>query len=115
MAAALKTAHCQQKTHHQVHAVLLNILMRRRRNAGVVRVRLLALGHARVTQLLRRGQQALQLARQRSVVRQQRSKGLQQEALRSRPVEVLCPAICTARGFCLGLAPFRSVMLDYPG
>ena len=44
--------HGIQQTHHQMHAVLLNIFMSRRCNAGIVWVCLLALSHARVPQLL---------------------------------------------------------------
>ena len=44
------TNHCQ--THHEVNPVLLHILMCRRRDARVVWVCLLALGHPRVAQVL---------------------------------------------------------------
>lgn len=83
-----------QRSCHEVHAVLLNILMRGRCNAGIVRVGQFALRHARVSQVLCRVQQALHTRRQRGVPCQQRGYALQQETLRCCPIEGLCASIC---------------------
>jgi hypothetical protein len=79
---------------HEVHAVLLNTLMRRCCDAGVVRVGHCALRDSWVSQIACRVQQALQPRRQGGLPCQQRGDALQQETLRCRPIEGLCASVC---------------------